>query len=46
MEQNITQKPIIEIKGLKKRYRMGVVTCKTLKADWESFWARKRGLPD
>ncbi|MBQ9844974.1 MAG: ATP-binding cassette domain-containing protein [Oscillospiraceae bacterium] len=46
MEQNITQKPIIEIKGLKKRYRMGVVTGKTLKADWESFWARKRGLPD
>ena len=46
MEQNMTQKPIIEIKGLKKRYRMGVVTGKTLKADWQSFWAKKKGLPD
>ena len=46
MEQNMTQKPIIEIKGLKKRYRMGKVTGKTLKADWQSFWARKKGLPD
>ena len=46
MEQNMTQKPIIEIKGLKKRYRMGVVTGKTLKADWQSFWAKRKGLPD
>ena len=36
MEQNtniMEQKPIIEIKGLKKRYRLGVVNNKTLKAD-------------
>lgn len=48
MEQNKTmeQKPIIEIKGLKKRYRLGVVNNKTLKADWQSFWAKKMGKPD
>ncbi|MBR6518062.1 MAG: ATP-binding cassette domain-containing protein [Oscillospiraceae bacterium] len=46
MEQNMTQKPIIEIHGLKKRYRMGVVSGKTLKADWQSFWAKRKGLPD
>lgn len=46
MEQNMTQKPIIEIKGLKKRYRMGVVSGKTFRADWQSFWAKKKGLPD
>ena len=48
MEQNKTmeQKPIIEIKGLKKRYRLGVINNKTLKADWQSFWAKKRGKPD
>ncbi|MBQ6895816.1 MAG: ABC transporter ATP-binding protein [Oscillospiraceae bacterium] len=42
----MTQKPIIEIRGLKKRYRMGKVTGKTLKADWQSYWARKHGRPD
>ena len=46
MEQNMTQKPIIEIKGLKKRYRMGVVSGKTFRADWQSFWAKKMGKPD
>lgn len=46
MEQNMTQKPIIEIKGLKKRYRMGVVSGKTFRADWQSFWAKRKGLPD
>ena len=46
MEQTMTQKPIIEIHGLKKRYRMGVVTGKTFRADWQSFWAKKKGLPD
>lgn len=48
MEQNKTmeQKPIIEIKGLKKRYRLGVINNKTLKSDWQSFWAKKMGKPD
>ena len=49
MEQNnitMEQKPIIEIKGLKKRYRLGVINNKTLKADWQSFWAKKMGKPD
>ena len=49
MEQNKTnmeQKPIIEIKGLKKRYRLGVVNSSTLKANWQSFWAKVQGKPD
>ena len=49
MEQNnitMEKKPIIEIKGLKKRYRLGVINNKTLKADWQSFWAKKMGKPD
>lgn len=49
MEQinNTTQQqPIIEIKGLKKRYRLGVVNSSTLKADWQSFWAKVQGKPD
>jgi len=40
------QKPIIEIKNLKKRYRMGVIGGSTLRADWESFWAKMRGKED
>ena len=40
------QKPIIEIKNLKKRYRMGVIGGTTLRADWESFWAKIRGKED
>lgn len=49
MQQNNTaveQKPIIEIKNLKKRYRLGVINNSTLKADWQSFWAKKLGKPD
>lgn len=40
------QKPIIEIKNLKKRYRMGVIGGSTLRADIQSFIAKKRGLED
>ena len=40
------QKPIIEIKNLKKRYRMGVIGGTTLRADWESFWAKIHGKED
>ena len=40
------QKPIIEIKNLKKRYRMGSIGSTTLRADWESFWAKIRGKED
>ena len=39
-------KPIIEIKDIKKRYRMGVIGGRTLRADWESYWAKKRGKED
>ncbi len=40
------QKPIIEIKNLKKRYRMGVIGGTTLRADIQSYIAKKRGLDD
>ena len=40
------QKPIIEIKNLKKRYRMGVIGGTTLRADIQSYIAKKRGLED
>ncbi|MEG0091742.1 MAG: ATP-binding cassette domain-containing protein, partial [Oscillospiraceae bacterium] len=39
-------KPIIEIKDVKKRYRMGKVGGTTIKADWESFMAKLRGKDD
>lgn len=40
------EKPIIEIKGIKKQYRMGKISGGTLKSDWESFWAKLLGKPD
>ncbi|MBQ3007965.1 MAG: ABC transporter ATP-binding protein, partial [Oscillospiraceae bacterium] len=39
-------KPILEIKNLKKVYRMGVINSSTLIADWQAFWARRRGEED
>lgn len=45
--ENITERqPVIQIKGLKKRYRMGTIGSTTLKADWESFWAKRKGKED
>jgi len=41
-----TKKPILEIKNLKKVYRMGVINSSTLMADWQAFWARRRGEED
>lgn len=41
-EQNIA----IQITGLKKRYRLGLITAGTLKGDLQSWWARKRGKED
>lgn len=38
--------PIIEIKGLKKQYRMGQIGTGTLTADLQSFWARVRKKED
>ena len=36
----------IEIKGLKKQYRLGVIGGGTLKGDLQSWWARFRGKED
>lgn len=36
----------IQITGLKKRYRLGVIGGGTLKGDLESWWARRRGKED
>ena len=39
-------KPAIEIKGLRKRYRMGQIGGGTLTADLQSWWARVRKKED
>lgn len=36
----------IKISGLKKRYKLGLITAGTLKGDIQSWWARKRGKED
>ena len=36
----------IKITGLKKRYKLGLITAGTLKGDLQSWWARKRGKED
>lgn len=36
----------IKITGLKKRYRLGVITAGTLQGDIQSWWARIRGKED
>lgn len=36
----------IQITGLKKRYKLGLITAGTLKGDIQSWWARKRGKED
>ena len=36
----------IQIEGLKKRYRLGVIGGGTLQGDIQSWWARKRGKED
>lgn len=36
----------IQISGLKKRYKLGLITAGTLKGDLQSWWARKRGKED
>ena len=36
----------IQITGLKKRYKLGLITAGTLKGDIISWWARKRGKED
>ena len=36
----------IQISGVKKRYKLGLITAGTLKGDIISWWARKRGKED
>lgn len=37
---------VIEIEGLKKQYRLGTIGAQTLRADLQSWWAKKRGKED
>jgi lipopolysaccharide transport system ATP-binding protein len=36
----------IKIENLSKEYRLGAIGGMTLKAEVESWWARKRGMED
>lgn len=38
--------PVIEVRGLKKKYRLGQIGGGTLTADLQSWWARVRGKED
>lgn len=40
------REPVIEIRGLKKKYRLGQIGGGTLTADLQSWWARVRGKED
>ena len=41
-----TVKPILEINNLKKRYRLGSIGRRTLVADWQAFWDKRKGRED
>ena len=38
--------PVISIENVSKSYRLGVIGSGTLREDLQSWWHRKRGLPD
>ncbi len=38
--------PIISVESVTKSYRLGVINHTTLRAEIQSWWARKRGRPD
>lgn len=38
--------PIITIKNLRKKYRLGTIGGRTLQADLQSWWAKKKHRPD
>lgn len=47
MEQNMENRKIaIQLSGVKKMYKLGQIGGGTLKADLQSWWARKRGKED
>ncbi|MBN8993286.1 MAG: ABC transporter ATP-binding protein [Rhizobiales bacterium] len=39
-------KTVISVESVSKRYQLGVINHGTLRRDLQSWWARKRGLPD
>lgn len=43
--QNQNQ-PVIEVRGVKKEYRIGSIGGRTLQKDLQSWWAKKRGKED
>ena len=40
------KRPVIEVTGLKKQYKLGQIGGGTLRGDLQSWWARKRGKED
>ena len=40
------KRPVIEVSGLKKQYKLGQIGGGTLTHDLQSWWARKRGKED
>ncbi len=40
------EKPILEIKNLKKQYIMGTIGTTTLIEDWKAFWDKRKGKED
>lgn len=47
MDKNIENRPIaVKISGVKKMYKLGQIGGRTLQADVQSWWARKRGRDD
>lgn len=43
--QNL-KRPVIDIRGVKKEYRIGSIGGRTLQRDLQSWWAKKRGKED
>ena len=46
MQNENERKPAIEIRGVKKQYRLGQIGGGTLQGDLQSWWARVRGKED
>ena len=40
------RRPVIQVTGLKKQYKLGQIGGGTLRGDLQSWWARKRGKED
>lgn len=46
MQQTRERRPVIEVRGLKKQYKLGQIGGGTLTHDLQSWWARVRGKED